>query len=547
MPGFDNNFAVMGEWLDPSPNHKKRAKAELEREVSLEDIKNKGFLHASFQEKPCYSSNGLSERIAARTGFKVPRLKTESIFPSTCLAISSPGVSPATLLESPVFLSNPLTSPTTGKLSSLPSDKAKDEFIEDISLTLSLDPTTNIGSEPDDSQAYEQAHDSDLGDSMPSGAPGDDGYNWRKYGQKLVKGSEYPRSYYKCTHPNCEVKKKVERSREGHITEIIYVKAHNHLKPPTNRRSVTGLSGTGDDMQIDGTGTNENLQWTSPVYEEVGYGSHSGSMQVQSGTQFGYGGVATDAFSKDEEDRTSFMSVSLGYDGQVDESEPKRRKLETSGSSRGTREPKVVVKTTSDIDILEDGYRWRKYGQKVVKGNPNPRSYYKCTASGCNVTKHVERASDDLTSVLTTYIGKHNHAVPAARNSSHVGSGSSGTVQGGLATQTHNQHVHYPVPRSSSEGMVTANSSLHDFQPYLRSPSGFSVYYVGEAELTDISVSGLPIGQERFLGLEALATGDPDGLMLQLAAEPKVEQMSQQELGLSRSSLIDIMSRLPQI
>ncbi|KAE9596386.1 putative transcription factor WRKY family [Lupinus albus] len=35
----------------------------------------------------------------------------------------------------------------------------------------------------------------------------DDGYNWRKYGQKLVKGSEFPRSYYKCTHPNCEVKK----------------------------------------------------------------------------------------------------------------------------------------------------------------------------------------------------------------------------------------------------------------------------------------------------------------------------------------------------
>jgi WRKY DNA -binding domain len=32
-----------------------------------------------------------------------------------------------------------------------------------------------------------------------------------------------------------------------------------------------------------------------------------------------------------------------------------------------------VVQTTSDVDILDDGYRWRKYGQKVVKGNPNPR------------------------------------------------------------------------------------------------------------------------------------------------------------------------------
>ncbi|KAK7256375.1 hypothetical protein RIF29_29818 [Crotalaria pallida] len=38
----------------------------------------------------------------------------------------------------------------------------------------------------------------------------DDGYNWRKYGQKLVKGSEFPRSYYKCTHLNCEVKKLFE-------------------------------------------------------------------------------------------------------------------------------------------------------------------------------------------------------------------------------------------------------------------------------------------------------------------------------------------------
>lgn len=41
--------------------------------------------------------------------------------------------------------------------------------------------------------------------------------------------------------------------------------------------------------------------------------------------------------------------------------------------SKTVREPRIVVQTTSDIDILDDGYRWRKYGQKVVKGNPNPR------------------------------------------------------------------------------------------------------------------------------------------------------------------------------
>lgn len=65
----------------------------------------------------------------------------------------------------------------------------------------------------------------------------DDGYNWRKYGQKQVKGSENPRSYYKCTHPNCPTKKKVERNLEGHITEIVYKGNHNHPKPQSTRRT----------------------------------------------------------------------------------------------------------------------------------------------------------------------------------------------------------------------------------------------------------------------------------------------------------------------
>lgn len=46
---------------------------------------------------------------------------------------------------------------------------------------------------------------------------------------------------------------------------------------------------------------------------------------------------------------------------------------ECGPASRGIREPRVVVQTESEVDILDDGYRWRKYGQKVVKGNPNPR------------------------------------------------------------------------------------------------------------------------------------------------------------------------------
>lgn len=79
--------------------------------------------------------------------------------------------------------------------------------------------------------------------------PSYDGYNWRKYGQKQVKGSEYPRSYYKCTHPNCPVKKKVERSFDGQIAEIVYKGEHNHLKPQPPKRSSSGPQGAGSSAQ----------------------------------------------------------------------------------------------------------------------------------------------------------------------------------------------------------------------------------------------------------------------------------------------------------
>lgn len=45
----------------------------------------------------------------------------------------------------------------------------------------------------------------------------------------------------------------------------------------------------------------------------------------------------------------------------------------SSASHRTVTEPKIVVHTRSEVDLLDDGYRWLKYGQNAVKGNPHPR------------------------------------------------------------------------------------------------------------------------------------------------------------------------------
>lgn len=730
MGGFDDHVAIMGDWMPPSPSPRALFSSMLgddvgSRSISNPTIDNKsGFSFpgpedyiaprnpdhkngseavttdqasrfSGMSEPKINSRGGLLERMAARAGFNAPRLNTEHIraadlsqnqdIQSPFLTIP-PGLSPTTLLDSPVFVSNSLVqpSPTTGKFPFASSgssrsssmvteftDKNKDNFFGNmnsssfafrttpesgpslffstsnrvnpailpqqsfpgievsvqsenpsslerpkattlneqtdfsktsaemdtgVSSNTPLEQRTfhNIGGGMEHSPPLDEQQDEDTdqrgnGDPNVCGAPAADGYNWRKYGQKQVKGSEYPRSYYKCTHPNCPVKKKVERSQEGHITEIIYKGAHNHPKPLPNRRSALGSSNSVSDMQLEnseqagngagadcdpvwtnvqrGNGAadwrNDNPEVTSSTTLGTEFGNGASSVQAQNGNQFESGDAidGSSTFSNDEEedDRGTHGSVSLGYDGEGDESESKRRKIESyatdmSGATRAIREPRVVVQTTSEVDILDDGYRWRKYGQKVVKGNPNPRSYYKCTSAGCTVRKHVERASHDLKSVITTYEGKHNHDVPAARNSSHV-NGVTGTLPMQPAAQS---HVHRPEPSQIHHSNMTQferPSSLGSFALPARPPLGPSHSFgfgINQQGLPNFAFAGLGHNQGKmavhpvhhYLG-QSQPMNDM-GLMLP-KGEPKVEPMSDPGLDISNGSSVyhQAMNRMP--
>ncbi|EPS71531.1 hypothetical protein M569_03225, partial [Genlisea aurea] len=71
-----------------------------------------------------------------------------------------------------------------------------------------------------------------------------DSWAWRKYGQKPIKGSLYPRSnYYRCsTLKACSAKKQVERSPNDPSRFLVsYTGEHTHQRP-AHRRYLSGCS-----------------------------------------------------------------------------------------------------------------------------------------------------------------------------------------------------------------------------------------------------------------------------------------------------------------
>ncbi|PHU09703.1 hypothetical protein BC332_21563 [Capsicum chinense] len=184
----------------------------------------------------------------------------------------------------------------------------------------------------------------------------------------------------------------------------------------------------------------------------------------------------------------------------------------------------ITISGTGLEDSHEDGFSWRKYGQKDILGATHPRAYYRCThkhTQGCLATKQVQRSDGNSTIFEVTYKGRHSCKVAQ----SDIFSLNNQKRQKHNKKQEQEMVIFNSTPNHDVENFnITTKEEV--FTPFSFPPTPLNLENIEETKFFSDSMVPLLTSQNQEFGMDYMTLHSSNSDLTELISTPTPTSIS---------------------